>query len=227
MTSKSKAKLAPYEKFLKKFEYQNALNAALEVWRWDRSCCGLRLQLPDRCCDLLPAVRRCRKRLCYSCCDLSQTRDPIVIVSLIEELRLRDGLTLALSGRDETTLEPLVAFIAKYITHPRYAALLIGITDRVFGACYDPYSIARTPPLPSLSAMTLSLCGKPRAFGADMYAPMLGRSIAIDRLFLRLQSRIQQEIKLDKQLLALQGGLDLVMASAGQQAVAHLESSAL
>ena len=82
-------------------------------------------------------------------------------------------------------------------------------------------------PLPSLSAITLSLFGKPRAFGADMYAPMLGRSIAIDRLFLRLQSRIQQEIKLDKQLLALQGGLDLVMASAGQQAVAHLESSAL
>jgi hypothetical protein len=42
----------------------------------------------------------------------------------------------------------------------------------------------------------------------------LGRSIAIDRLFLRLQFRIQQEIKLGKQLRALQGGLDLVMAAA-------------
>ncbi len=52
---------------------------------------------------------------------------------MIEELRLRDALNVALSGRDETTLEPLVAFIAKYITHPRHAALLINLTDRVFG----------------------------------------------------------------------------------------------
>ncbi len=72
----------------------------------------------------------------------------------------------------------------------------------------------------SASLDSLLCCGP-----SDMYAPMLGRSIAIDRLFLRLQSRIQQEIKLDKQLLALQGGLDLVMASAGQQSVAHAESA--
>ncbi len=48
---------------------------------------------------------------------------------------------------------------------------------------------------------------------ADMYSAVLGRSFATDRLFLRLQSRIDDEIKLDKQLMALQGGLDLVLAS--------------
>lgn len=138
VSSGSKAKLKPYETFLKKFQYQAALDAALE------------------------------------------TRDPVVVVSLMEELRLRDGLNIALDGRDETTLELLVAFVAKHITHPRYSAQLIGIADRVF----------------------------------DLYAPLLGRSIAIDRLFLRLQFRIQQEIKLGKQLRALQGGLDLVMAAA-------------
>jgi hypothetical protein len=46
-----------------------------------------------------------------------------------------------------------------------------------------------------------------------MYSAVLGRSFATDRLFLRLQSRIDDEIKLDKQLMALQGGLDLVLAS--------------
>ena len=43
----------------------------------------------------------------------------------------RSGLTIALSGRDETTLEPLLAFIARYIAKPRYMELLIQVSHRL------------------------------------------------------------------------------------------------
>lgn len=91
--SKRRVRLQPYEAFLKKFQYTNALNAALE------------------------------------------TRQPIIISSLIDELLQRDGLGIALSGRDEVALEPLVAFVAKYITHPRFSAQLIHLCNLLFGAC--------------------------------------------------------------------------------------------
>lgn len=132
--ARRKTQLRPYESFLKAFQYKNALNAALEVrCRFLLTCA----------CFFASASLRAR-----------QTRDPLVVVSLIEELRQRDGLQVALAGRlvllscapsapltcartcrrsDETTLEPLVAFVAKYITHPRYSSLLITISNALFG----------------------------------------------------------------------------------------------
>jgi U3 small nucleolar RNA-associated protein 15 len=64
--------LAEYERFLRKFQYRNALDAALKTGRH------------------------------------------VVITSLIQELIDRDGLKIALSGRDETTLEPILRFLTKY-----------------------------------------------------------------------------------------------------------------
>lgn len=56
-----------------------------------------------------------------------ESRDPVVVVSVLEELMHRHGLVTALSGRDEVTLEPLLGFLAKYTTHPKYAPLLIDV----------------------------------------------------------------------------------------------------
>lgn len=81
--------LQPYEKHLKKFNYQKALDASL------------------------------------------QTQNPIIITTLIEELCKRNGLTIALSGRDETNLEPLLTFITHYINHDRYNKLLCQITHKI------------------------------------------------------------------------------------------------
>lgn len=90
-----KPKLQKHDVFLKKFQYQKALNAGLD------------------------------------------SGDPVVVITVLEELVARAGLRIALSGRDEVTLEPLVAFVAKYITHPRYASLLIDVCNVLFGEC--PY----------------------------------------------------------------------------------------
>lgn len=88
--SKRKARLQPYDKLLKSFQYSNALDAVLEG--------------PPR---------------------------PVLIVSMIEELIHRDGLHAALSGRDEQSLQPIVCFLLRYICNPRYAQLLISVTDLI------------------------------------------------------------------------------------------------
>lgn len=82
-------RLQSYEKHLKKFNYQKALDSALAA------------------------------------------QNPIIVLTVIEELCRRNGLRIALSGRDEITLEPLMAFLAKYICHPRYASLVIQTAHQV------------------------------------------------------------------------------------------------
>eukprot|EP00743_Colponemidia_sp_Colp-15_P003436 GILK01003710.1.p1 GENE.GILK01003710.1~~GILK01003710.1.p1 ORF type:complete len:535 (+),score=87.61 GILK01003710.1:42-1607(+) len=136
--SKRKVRLGEFDKFLKKFQYLNALDAALE------------------------------------------TRQPVVVVSMLQELIQRDGLKIALSGRDELTLEPLLSFLIKHITNPRYAALLIDVSNVLF----------------------------------DLYAPVMGQSMVVDEMFVRLQSRIAGEVRLQKQMYGLLGVLDMLMSAA-------------
>jgi U3 small nucleolar RNA-associated protein 15 len=60
-----------------------------------------------------------------------KTEDPVVIVSVMDELAKRDGLAIALRGRDEATLEPIIVFILRNITNPRYSDMLISVTNTV------------------------------------------------------------------------------------------------
>ena len=61
-----------------------------------------------------------------------ETRQPPTVAAVLEELGRRpSGLTIALSNRDEESLEPVLAFTARYIARPRYSALLIGVTNQV------------------------------------------------------------------------------------------------
>jgi len=52
-----------------------------------------------------------------------------VVVGVVEELVQRNGLRIALNGRDQQTLQPLVAFLARQITRPPYAGVLIGVAN--------------------------------------------------------------------------------------------------
>lgn len=57
-----------------------------------------------------------------------------------------------------------------------------------------------------------------------MYAQFLGTSATIDALFARLHSKLVREVEVGRELLCLQGALDLLMAasstSAGETAAA-------
>eukprot|EP00611_Tribonema_gayanum_P014065 TRINITY_DN2532_c0_g1_i1.p1 TRINITY_DN2532_c0_g1~~TRINITY_DN2532_c0_g1_i1.p1 ORF type:complete len:518 (-),score=189.42 TRINITY_DN2532_c0_g1_i1:333-1886(-) len=108
------------------------------------------------------------------------TRSPIVVASVLEELIQRRGLNIALAGRDEVTLEPILAFLARYIASPRYAPLLIDVTHAV----------------------------------ADAYASALGESEGVDELFARLQRQIHCEVDFQKDMHALLGSMDAVIAAA-------------
>lgn len=56
------------------------------------------------------------------------TKEPQSVMAVLEELGKRRGLLIALSNRDEETLEPILAFTSTFIARPRYTNTLIGVT---------------------------------------------------------------------------------------------------
>lgn len=94
--------LQVYEKHLKKFNYQKALDVALA------------------------------------------TKNPIIVVTVLEELCRRSGLTIALSGRDEVTLEPLISFITKYFNHPRYSNIVVQVAHRLIDVYASVFGMSDT-----------------------------------------------------------------------------------
>lgn len=66
---------------------------------------------------------------------LEKPFNPVSIVSMLEELVHRNGVRIALAGRDEEAVIPLLEFLAKYITHPRYSKILLTVTNIVIGTC--------------------------------------------------------------------------------------------
>ena len=56
---------------------------------------------------------------------LADNMHPPTVIALLEELILRgDGLKIALSARDDASLEPIIVFIERYILNPRYTDVL-------------------------------------------------------------------------------------------------------
>jgi len=71
----------------------------------------------------------------------------VVVVSVLHELVRRSGLRAALSGRDEVTLRPVLLFLTKNVANPRYARLLIGVSNVILGgfanSCLRPHAAQR------------------------------------------------------------------------------------
>ena len=59
------------------------------------------------------------------------TRQPGVVAALLEEMVARGALDQALGGRDDVSLEPLMAFLIKYVSKPRYSKLLVRVCERI------------------------------------------------------------------------------------------------
>jgi hypothetical protein len=57
------------------------------------------------------------------------SRDPNVVASMLEELVARRGLAAALAGRDDASLEPVLAYLVKHVVDPRYASLLLDVAN--------------------------------------------------------------------------------------------------
>lgn len=59
---------------------------------------------------------------------------PEVVASVLGELAARAGLNAALGGRDEASLAPLLAHVARHIADPRHTRLLAGVAHRLLDA---------------------------------------------------------------------------------------------
>ncbi|ORY29620.1 57.7 kda trp-asp repeats-containing protein [Naematelia encephala] len=75
---------------------------------------------------------------------------PSTTFALIQELIQQDALRVALGGRDDVTLEPLLRFIVTYITDPRFGELAADVV----GCIVDLYTpvLGRSPVLDELLA---------------------------------------------------------------------------
>ena len=57
--------------------------------------------------------------------------------SLLQELARRDGLSTALSGRNEKELYPILLFTRFSILEPKYSSFMLDVFDTILGErCY-------------------------------------------------------------------------------------------
>ena len=61
---------------------------------------------------------------------------PATTFALIQELVLRDALRIALSGRDDVTLEPVLAFLGRHITDARFGEMASEVAGVIIGEWY-------------------------------------------------------------------------------------------
>ena len=94
----------------------------------------------------------------------------LVVYSLLQELARRDGLSIALSGRNEKELYPILLFTRFSILEPKFSSFMLDVFDLILGEKFSlslsvslrlslslslPPSLSRSPSL-SLS-LSLSL----------------------------------------------------------------------
>lgn len=58
---------------------------------------------------------------------------PSVTFSLIQELVHRDGVRIALSGRDDVLLEPILQLLIKHLSDPRFGTMVGSVAGVVIG----------------------------------------------------------------------------------------------
>ncbi|RHZ77413.1 hypothetical protein Glove_180g119 [Diversispora epigaea] len=60
---------------------------------------------------------------------LKETTTAILTVSMLQELIQRDVLRIAIAGRDDASLRPLVKFLIRWINDPRYTSILCDVGE--------------------------------------------------------------------------------------------------
>eukprot|EP01027_Heterolobosea_sp_BB2_P006447 GEZU01009752.1.p1 GENE.GEZU01009752.1~~GEZU01009752.1.p1 ORF type:complete len:532 (-),score=98.55 GEZU01009752.1:57-1616(-) len=99
-------RLEPYDQYLKKFQYRTALDIVLDI--------------PTKNVEKNKKNKGQKKKKPYS---------TVVVMSMIEELRARNGLEIALSGRTMRDLTKILDFILKNIRYNPYVPSLIDVTN--------------------------------------------------------------------------------------------------
>lgn len=123
---------------------------------------------------------------------MSQDVRPAVTFALIQELIQQDALRIALAGRDDVTLEPILSFLVRHVTDPRFGEMASDVAGVIIGK--SPYAPIYT-----------------WLIDADIYTPILGQSPLIDEMLGRIQTRVERELGFQKELMKLRGALDMTL----------------
>ena len=121
-------------------------------------------------------------------------------MSVLRELVQRDGLLNALNGRDEEGLLPLLRFLVKHICNPRYAALLMGVSEVLLGVSIPFLSFVVNRQRKGTRTDNRSSC---HALRTDLYAPGMGQSLAVDEFFKKLADKLRAEAAFQRDLFKL------------------------
>lgn len=128
----------------------------------------------------------------YSACldsVLEAPQNPVIVISVIQELVHRSGIKIALVNRDDKSLIPLLKFLLKYIIHPRYNPTLVPLLNMVLGTIL-PLSI-------------------------DIYGHLLRHSFEACQLLDKIKLKVRQEVRVVRNFNNCLGMLDTVFAHAG------------
>ena len=136
-----------------------------------------------------------------------------MVVSLLDALVDRGALKQALAGRDDGALEPVLEFLVKHITNPHHSSILLDVTNHLLGMCvpiclYAPIAAAFYPP-PCCG--WFSFHGVPCV--ADLYSSVLGQSLLVDGLLMKLTRKVSLETNFQSSCVRLQGILHLLLSA--------------
>ena len=139
--SRRTVRLKEFDRYLKGFKYSSALDAGLKPvsssilgW-WTYGSGGARPEAARAGGGAREVAQEVVARVIgihMLGADI-QTIRPSISFALIQELIFRDALRIALSGRDETTLEPILAFCIKHIIDPRFGELAGSVVGIIIG----------------------------------------------------------------------------------------------
>lgn len=118
---------------------------------------------------------------------------PDTVSALIRELVHRDALVVALANRDDIALEPVAAFVRRYIANPRYTLLLIDVANVLIGM-YGAFANLLTP--------------------EDMYEVVIAQSPILDEIFAKITIVVREVAAVQEEIQQVLGMMDCLSHNA-------------
>lgn len=151
--------------------------------------------------------------MCHGC--ISQHRGAgksLIVFSLLQELARRDGLTIAMSGLNEDELYPLLTFLSRNLTQPRFTPLLLDVCNMVTGELEDKSVISPSHTQSVISpSLPHTVCNLSLPPHTDIYGTVLSQSKTTMALFKVLKVKIDREVQFQKHAFQLLGSINTLL----------------
>ena len=139
----------------------------------------------------------------------------LVVYSLLQELARRDGLSRALSGRNEQELYPILLFTRFSILEPKYSSFMLDVFDLILGemcgaplgTCMRAHRHGDTHTHTHTHTLTLS-------HTQDIYGETLYQSKRISGLLRLVKMKIERELAFQRRSFQLLGAIDALLTVA-------------